>query len=857
MADEATDSVGTAYIDVRVRTATMQAGLDAAKSKVSNLGAQAEAEFNKANSSTKRYADSLLRQANTIGKTRAEQVAFNAQLKIGGELGKKIAETALLREAALKKETTAIAGAAAGYAATGKSAREMAFAMRTLPAQFTDIVTAIASGQRPTTILLQQGGQIKDMFGGIRPALSAVGSQLLKLINPYTAAAAAAGALLLAWKQGSDEIEAYNKALALTGSFAGKTADQLQDMAKALDNVSGVTEHAAAAAIAQVTQTGRFYGQQIETVSRAALEMQQATGQAIDKTIADFERLADDPVKAAVELNKQMHFLTVATYDQIKALEERGQKDQAAALAQGAYAKAIDQRSKSVRGSLGYLETGWNSVKDAAREAWDAMLNVGRPTTLQDKINTIQKQIETAQRNFVDPVTGREIKLSDREKAERDKTVENLRAQLRQLQLREQVAPGGDLYAAGQALAAQSAQKLIDQAEAKKDKAEHSSRASHGATTRDNSDKLRQMGIDDIQKQIEAQGKLDDAKAKANAANAADAAYAAQLQDQLSTRKQQIDLQIMAVGMGRQEYARQSELVEIYGRFDHQLAQLNQERDRGSITTEQYNRRLQDLKKNETDTINAVVSGFHKIDEARSDWRNGVMAALEDFRDQSADVAAQTQGVFTNLFNGMADSVANFVKTGKFNLEDLARSFLADVARMEAAAAESAIIGWLAHAFSGVADNGSAGYASYSAATYGNTAIGAGRAAGGPVEPGSIHPVVENGPELLKAGGTTYLMMGDMGGQVEPLRPVGASQGGGAGGNVYVSVEVKGGDGNAKVSQQQTTDGQGNKMIKLIIDQASDQAVSKVNSNIARGGSTGQILQQTFGLSRRGIPVAG
>lgn len=96
--------------------------------------------------------------------------------------------------------------------------------MRNLPAQLTDISVGLASGQSPMLVLLQQGGQLKDMFGGIGPAAKALGSSLIGLVNPYTLAAAGAGALLLAWKQGSDEAIAYNRSLILTGSYAGLTA---------------------------------------------------------------------------------------------------------------------------------------------------------------------------------------------------------------------------------------------------------------------------------------------------------------------------------------------------------------------------------------------------------------------------------------------------------------------------------------------------------------------------------------------------------------------------------------------------------------------------------------------------------
>ncbi|EOM5154384.1 phage tail length tape measure family protein, partial [Shigella sonnei] len=49
----------------------------------------------------------------------------------------------------------------------GISVGQYKAAMRMLPAQFTDVATQLAGGQNPWLILLQQGGQVKDSFGGM------------------------------------------------------------------------------------------------------------------------------------------------------------------------------------------------------------------------------------------------------------------------------------------------------------------------------------------------------------------------------------------------------------------------------------------------------------------------------------------------------------------------------------------------------------------------------------------------------------------------------------------------------------------------------------------------------------------
>ncbi|KWW37898.1 phage tail tape measure protein [Cupriavidus metallidurans] len=120
-------------------------------------------------------------------------------------------------------------------------------------------------------------------------------------------------------------------------------------------------------------------------------------GVAVKETVGHFNDLGDEPVKAALKLNEQYHFLTDTVYQQIKALEEQGDKDQAAALAQRTYAQEMTQRANQVLQHLGLMERGWNSVAGAAKGAWDYMLGIGRPDTLADvrrNIAAVQSELE-------------------------------------------------------------------------------------------------------------------------------------------------------------------------------------------------------------------------------------------------------------------------------------------------------------------------------------------------------------------------------------------------------------------------------------------------------------------------------
>ena len=80
------------------------------------------------------------------------------------------------------------------------SEKQYQAALRGTPAQLTDIFVSLQGGQRPMTVMLQQGGQLKDMFGGIVPAAKALGTTLIGLVNPYTVAAAGTAAMVFALK---------------------------------------------------------------------------------------------------------------------------------------------------------------------------------------------------------------------------------------------------------------------------------------------------------------------------------------------------------------------------------------------------------------------------------------------------------------------------------------------------------------------------------------------------------------------------------------------------------------------------------------------------------------------------------
>jgi lambda family phage tail tape measure protein len=287
----------------------------------------------------------------------------------------------------------------------GVSAAQTAAALRGVPAQFTDIVTSLQGGQAPLTVLLQQGGQLKDMFGGVGNATKALGGYILGLVNPITLTIAAVSGLSYAFYEGSQEQAAFQKGLIATGNISGTTAGQLQVMAQSISGIVG-TQGAAAEALNAFAQSGAVGADSLERYTLAAIQFQRATGTAVSETIQRFSELKKAPLEASLKLNETTNYLTESVYRQIRALTEQGQATEAANLAQKAYADTLSERSSTMVRQLGFIERSWIAVKDAVKGAGDALLSIGRVDGIDAQASNIKKQLENLRASVAETSKG-------------------------------------------------------------------------------------------------------------------------------------------------------------------------------------------------------------------------------------------------------------------------------------------------------------------------------------------------------------------------------------------------------------------------------------------------------------------
>lgn len=385
----ATKSMGTLTLNLVMQMGGFEQGADRAERALDKVGKAAD-----------RQKADLMRLLSQIDPVVGE---FDRLAKAGDKL-KKSLDAGLIDQATftafnnkLAEQRKRLDQSGSGFAYGALSAKQYQQALRGMPAQITDLVVSLQAGQNPLTVFLQQGGQIKDMFGGIVPAISGMGRALLGMVNPVTLAAVAFGTLSIAFAKGMSESAALSKSLAVTGNRIGLTASQLADIAIGIDMASeAVTQSAVSEVLNLLVRDGRVAAGSIGKVAEA-ITLMAATGEGDVKQLVEaFGKMGEDPVKAISELNKAYNFLTPAVYDQIRAAKEQGREEEALTLAIEAATGALKNRAAEVTTQAGYIEQGWLKVKQSAMEAWDEMLGVGRNDPVA-RIQQLKKIISEAE----------------------------------------------------------------------------------------------------------------------------------------------------------------------------------------------------------------------------------------------------------------------------------------------------------------------------------------------------------------------------------------------------------------------------------------------------------------------------
>lgn len=675
---------------------------------------------------SKAFMDALNGQVNAIGKTHAELMELKAaELGLSNEAAPLIAK--------LKDQGRAMNAA-------GISAGQYKQAMRMLPAQITDVVTSLASGMPVWMVAIQQGGQIKDSFGGIGNTFKV----LLSYINPVTAGIGVlVGSLGLLAKAGYDSYKSITdmqNALIETGGYAGITAENLDSVAKKVAQTSNSTVASVREIVTELASTGKYTREQIQNITKATAEWSAATGKSASQIIAEFDKIASDPVKGLEKLNEQYNFLEKGQLTYIDTLSRTKGETEAVSEATKLFADVMEKRMKSIAENATPLEKMWSDIKKWASDAWgwvgdhtlgalNLIIDVVQGTVIQVKMiltkgdeyisNFIASAIKATQSLPGMSDFGADV-LKEQEnivKSSRD-NYDQLASELDAINARVEKGEMGYVEAMKQrrTLEKQYSEETKEaiRKEAEEIEKRNRERNKQSKIVRSPTEQFDKELISlkaqlkvlqehkEIGQKLSAQRKaLFTTEATISVLREASSKRQLSAEEKalLASQEKVVELAKQKAEIGDQIVKQQqlNSLTDKSLKFVNEMTAATEQLNASRGLSARDMERQAELAKITTDYINAGGSeGDEKLqnmikaqndyyaaeDAKRADWLAGAESAFADYGDAAMDMYGNVHEIASSALNGMTDMMVQFLTTGKANFADFAKNIIGMIVKM-------------------------------------------------------------------------------------------------------------------------------------------------------------------------------
>lgn len=663
------------------------------------------------------------------GKTLTAVDRMQTDIKTGKYAQAMEWEKKLLMQKAQAYDAVANSAAKAGKAESGGMTAQQKAA---LGYQTTDIVTSLAGGQNPLMVLLQQGGQLRDQFGGFKPLFAGIAAA----ISPVGLAVTALGGTVLglgyAMYQGSEESKKLNAAIALTGNYAGTTAAQFDALSVSIAARYNVSIGSTKDAMQALISTGQFTRQSLSSVTELVTTFSKISGESAAVIAEKLAPSLDGTASSAAKLNNQYHFLTFEQYKQIEGLEKQGKFQEAITLTSDAFNEKLKDQQKA----LGPLAAMWKDVSTGVSDYYEKIkkfLGEGPSAAMQldmaaqhvaamrtawgDKDDRTVKALQ----QYYDLVN----KLADAAEDAETKAV-NAEAEQKKIKFKQQY--GQQLID----LEAKIAEEQIKEKYAIEAKGlDAISQLEKKKAMEDALAALeikRKVAKDpQIRKMLEGASGAEAARKKAEA----DLAQSNISRDEIENYRKKAVLEEDAI-------AKEKERLDFYKQnllasdADLQIA-LSRLKTEQQIAEIMRDKKIKDPADKEL-----LADRFRQTQKAR-----------EAVINQAADLK-MLQDMNSSVFNNMGSAIDNFVRTGKLSFKDLTRSIIQDLISIAMKAQMMAM--FKGFSFFGPSSSPTGSSYSFEGMAGGGLGLkGSGQtlAGGGSPQVGMASIVGENGPELF------------------------------------------------------------------------------------------------------------
>jgi phage-related minor tail protein len=646
--------------------------------------------------------------------------------------------------------------------------------------QTTDIVTSLAGGQNPLLVLLQQGGQLRDQFGGVTNVFKAFASVLTPLRLAIGGVAAVVGTLSFAFFKGMSESQRLRDDLILTGNIAGIVNNKFELLSRSLSKDLSTSIGNAKEIFSGLIASGRFTQETMVSVGQAIAMVSKLSGESAGAVTKDLINSFDGSAASAKKLNDQYNFLNVTQYRYIEQLQQQGKLQESAKYT----ADLLTESFKNQERNLGLIERTLSSVKKGFSEFWDAALDIGRDKTDAQRLDDLNKKIK-----------------------ELDVESPNANSQFRQLRLRKLREAIADRNVLQEKIKADEEKAAADSAEKAKNKADLEARIKAGGLQKEQAlefEYRKQMSDNGMQMAM-------------NGANEAERIRIESLKKiaSVSLKYEQEMLQSGGVFGGALTRNLLAEIDAISKEANQKIQEVSRQRFREiserqtaeENTVQKEREKLELYKENillsDTDYQIALdrLRTEQEIAKIMSDQRLSD-ADKQSLADREARVQQQREEVVKlgeslkvlrdinkAVFQNMTDALTNFIMTGKLNFKGFAQTVITEILRIQAASIAAQATRGIMGAIGNVVGNMFGGMGT--AFSYGTNvgsqqtsmlaAQDAGlRAGGGDIRGGQPAIVGDAGPELFipRNAGTI----------VPNSQLAGAMSGGGVVNNYYIDA---------------------------------------------------------------------
>jgi phage-related minor tail protein len=651
--------------------------------------------------------------------------------------------------------------------------------------QTTDLFTQIASGQSPMIAIIQQGGQLKDAMGGIKGMFTAIGTLLTPFNLALGGTATVLGSLGLAFYQGSEESKKFHNSLILTGGFAGIIEERFNGLSRVISDKFNIGIGDARDVLQGLVSSGNFTYKSLDAVAGVVARVASLSGDGASVVAEKLIPALDGSASSAKKLNDTYHFLTLEQYKNIEALNQQGKTQEAVKLTADLLTESLAGQSAK----LGYLEKMWKATKIAASDFWDWMKEIGREedpsiAAMKDQARLMESYVRLGGEGAIKGVRyqaalseyKRLAELIDQQekeaKAKSDKKAKD------DLKITDYSATGG---------ADRTRQLAMQEAKIRQDAFYEAAK-----TTATEEERIRLEAEQKIAAKkfdfdaISAQERRARGVELERVLNAEIESIRAERDRKISDERykqyrKELDLQIAAMQHEEAFQAERDKAQDAYVQKNwlayksvEEIQKAERETLNFKMETFGYTQREIDLKKvdiqleREKAMIKANSAGQKESDIAEAYRLAEATAAQKRETVELADVYRKIDVTFQSVWGNLSSVIDNFVKTGKANMKEFARSVIQDLIAIQMKAAAMKFLGGAFDMFKGGLGGG--GGTSMSQFEY---AMVSGFADGGDPPVNQVSVVGERGPELFipKTAGTIIPnnALGNLGGNSGPV----------------------------------------------------------------------------------------